>query len=491
MRLFTEKIKTRFSNCTALQLQSFGLGFLCFVFLFVFRYQSVWHWDDVAYLKNIIRGLPSDLLLGRPGFMYPFIWLWFVIKNFNISFYFVEAVIRIAGIVFLSGAYVFLYRLLVVLRVSARVSFLTVLFLLTELSFSIISSRATDTPLMYLALIASYYFFAQAHEQKSAKRLFVAALLFSYAFLTREPALFHFPFYVIMLFYYYRRGALFSFGKYLTSAALFTAVCISVPLIMLLYYGSYYTETLQYSIAKAYSPDLSDLLSKVQVFYDVQVNLILLPLGLGGVIVLIRQKGLQFFLGVIAAACVPLLFNLFFSGHALMTEPRLFLGYFFIVALGVAFFIDALASLIHGRRFKISAIVTACAVVSFVLVTRFLPQYNADLSRIAHLVNYYESIKPLLGKDTVIIIGDETLYVAYRAHADGKPSYFISPGWSWPTGQLVEIINNVLSKNLTVVYDPRSRTYQQKKREKDLDEMTATFNLMETQNGFVLVTRKK
>lgn len=491
MRSLSEKIKNRFSNCTALQWQSIALGLACFAFMFLIRYKGVWNWDDVAYLKNIVRGLPSDLLLGRPGFMYPFIWLWWIVKSFGVSFYFIEDTIRIAGIFFLTGAYVLLFRLMVALKFSTRVSLLTVLFLLSELSFSIISSRITDSAMMYLCIMASYYFFVRAHQTQNFKKLVLAAFFFAYAFLTREPALIHFPFYLVLLIYFYNTKETFRLKEYILAAALFLAVCIVPVILMSLYYGSYYTETLRFSSSSAYRIDVSDLLIKADTIVKTHVNYILLPVALAGLVILFKRSGWRFSCGLLATCLIPLTFIMFFPNNGLVMEPRLFMGFFFMVALGAAYLIDAVGPLIANNRYLKVAITTAAVVIMYVSGTRFLPQYRADIAQIQYLENYYESIKPLINKDVVIIIGEETLYVGYRGQVEGIGPYFISPGWSWPTGKLVEKLNKALSENLTVIYDPQGRKYLEAKRAKDLDEMAATFNLTETKNGFIQVTLKK
>jgi 4-amino-4-deoxy-L-arabinose transferase-like glycosyltransferase len=369
-------------------------------------------------------------------------------------------------------------------------SFLTVLFLLSEFSFSIISSRVTDSALMYLCLTASYYLFVRAHQEISFKKLLIAAALASYAFLTREPALFYFPFYLIFLLYFYRRDKLFSLKQYFAGAGLFLGLCLAVPGIMMLYYGSQYIDTLRFSSAHGYTPQLSGIVIKARYFWDAHVNLILLPVAVAGLAILWIRQGWRFVAGLISVCFVPLLIILLVSEEALMLEPRIFMGYFFVMAFGLAYLTDVVAQFIY-YTYRPFAIGAACIIFTYISAVRFLPDYRADLSKIQYLENYYESIKPLINKDVVIIIGEETLYVGYRGQADGIGPYFISPGWSWPTGKLVERLNKLLSENLTVIYDPRTRHYQAAKRSKDLDEMTETFTLTETKNGFIQVTLKK
>ncbi len=490
MRLLCDKIKNRLSNCTALQLLSWCLGFVCFALMFAFRYTDAWQWDDITYLRYILKGQPTDLLLGRPGFMFPYIWLWMFLHNlFEVQFLVIENLIRILNIVFLTLAYVLLFRLLVAVKVSLRIAALTVLFILSELSFSIISSRMSDSALMYMLVLASYLLFVLAHERQNSRYLIGASLLFAYAFLVREPALVYFPFYIVCLVDFYRQKKLFPLKKYLKSGFLFLTICVSVPLILLAVYGKLYMYNFKIS-APAYYFSISDLLQKFQLLWKSQINLTTFPLAILGLVLSIKSNGVRRLSGFVISGIASIPFFLPFAELELVVEPRLYMGLFFVVAFGLANLIDFVVKEISSLVFKTVLIATFSSAFMYISYLRFVPEYLSDLQQLSEQKKYYESIKPLLVPNATIIVGLETIYLDYRSTIDGVPIYFISPGWSWPTGKLIARVNKALSNGYIVIYDPKSRKTFRLKREKDLNEMEAAFKLTATKNGFVLVSSK-
>lgn len=490
MRSLANKIKTRLTNCTALQLQCTGLGLICFVFMFAIRYKSVWGWDDLSYLKNIYRGIPSDLLLGRPGFMYPFIAVWQIVKALGGSLYFVEDVIRFSNMIFLSAAYVYVFKILSTLKFSVRLSFLTVLILLSEFSFSIISSRIGDSALMYFCLAASYYYFLTAHENNSVKKLLLSAFLFGYAFLVREPALFYFPFFIIMTAYLKNQKKLFSLKQYIWATGVAFAICIVPITFIFLNDSTRFIANFLRSSASGYQVSAYSLWENIKVLSEQQINLMLLPAVVFGFICFFKKVGAKYASGFAACCLLPLTITLFVSDRGYLHEPRLFMGLFFLNSFCIAFLIESLTAQAIGPRQKKLVLAASVIAATFVSFARFIPQYRADLAELAVSERYYDSIKPLLGREVTLIIGKETLYVLYRGMADGVPPSIISPGWSWPTGRLVEVVKTLLLQKRTVIYDPNARSYMGEKRNRDLDELTASFNLVETTNGFVQVNSK-
>lgn len=490
MQSLLQKIKTRFNNCTALQLECVGLGLISFIFMFVIRYKGVWHWDDLTYLKNIYLGLPSELLLGRPGFMYPLIVIWHLVKNLGTSFYFIEDLIRFTNMIFLSAAYVYIFRILIALKFSKRFSFLTIVILLSEFSFSVVGSRVGDSALMYFCIAASYYYFLTAHETNNLKKLLLSAFLFGYAFLVREPALFYFPFFVILIAYFKSQKKLFSL-KYYIGAAGTAFVAAVVPIVlMFLNDRKRFVANLLHSSINGYQVSSSGLWENIVLLGEQQINFLLLPAVICGLILFFRRFGPKYTGGILICCLLPLAITFVVSNRDFLYEARLFFGLFFLNSFCIAFLIEAVATRVSDSRVKIVVLAALVGVATIISFTRFIPRYRSELAELSTSENYYEKIKPLLGRQVTLIIGRETYYVLYRGMADGVPPSIISPGWSWPTGSLVEVVNALLGRKMTVIYDPNSRDYMSAKRQKDLDEMTATFSLNETTNGFMQVNFK-
>ncbi len=459
--------------------------------MFAIRYTGPWHYDDIAYLRYLFDGLPINLLLGRPGFMFPLIWLWHILRDvFGAQFYFMEATIRMANISFLAFSYVLLFRILVAVQVPLRTAFLTVLFILSEFSFSVVSSRVTDTPMMFVFVFSSYLFFMAAHEQQKPRYLTISALLFAYSILVREPAVFYFPFFLVMMVSYYRKNKLFTLKKYIKDGLLFLAPLITAPALLLLFFTDIYIANFKISSPTYYFTTVG-LIHKFQIIWETQFNHITLPIALLGLAIFLKTQGWRRFLAFGVAAPFSILLFIFFAENELVEEARLFLGLFCFLSLGLAIFINYVTDKIPQTLFRRTVLCIACAIAMYISYIRFVPKYEDDLREMVRQEKYYERIKPVLtSPNSILILGDESTYVHYRTQADNIECFLIYPGMYWPTGRLVTWIKSLLAKNLVVIYDPEGRKAHRKKREPDLNEMAETFKLTPIENGFIQVSLK-
>ena len=462
------------------------LGLFCLIFLYGIRLPDTWNWDDFSYLLNIMLQRPSGLLLGRSGFTFPIEAIWYYTKPLGFSFSFVEEFIRHANIWILTLTYLLLFKILQYLKFSPFVSAICILLLLSELSFSTISSRVMDSPLMYLALVSSLYLFITSHNKQNKGMLYLSGFLCGYSLLIREPAVLYWPIFLVFFYLFKKENLLYTKKTYLLFFCIIALTSASGPLILYLMDGDEFINNFNHSFqnAKYFIPTtLSDILNT---FLNSHLNYYTLPIGILGLYLYAGKTEHKNKIFAIAILCLfPVILSFFILSVDAVKESRFFFTYFLLNALGQSFLVD------HLRKYYKNHFITFFIVLTLFIANfyRCIPEYLSEKNIVARQNNYYEKIRPLLSPDTVFILGYETQMVRYRGLLEGIRVRTISPGWSWPKGLLVEDIKSLILNNRKVIYDSNAADYNPE-RKADLEQMAQQFRLIEIYDGFYRIESK-
>lgn len=483
-----DKIKTSLEKCTALQIWTGLIFVICFIFFWVIR-QSTHEWDDFSYLSDILNGRHINILLGRTGYAFLFGALWKLQLALGIPGLTLDVLIRNFNILFLALSYSLIFRILIYFKISIKTAVLTILLLIAELSFSVVSSRVTDSALMYFSVLASYYAFLIAHERKSLKLLFTSAGLFGYAFLVRESALFFFWFFGIAIAYFQSRDLRFQRKKYLESFLVFLFIAISGPLFLVFNYQDTFVRQFKLSLLNGSFTDSLNIVGRLLLLCQSQINLITVVPAILGFIIFLRKAERFWLISFLLICLAPVFITISVVNGDALIEPRLYLGLFLTLAFFQANAVVYLSNFFKGRIKYILQIVIA-AILFGLSFERYWEQYQAEKKKAEQYNEYYSELKPFLVNEVVLILGSESAVVKYRAMSDGFNPVSISPGWSWPKGKLNQVIEDNLEVGRKVIYDPRSSAYRRVAREEDLKKMTERFQLQDIGSGFVGVRYK-
>lgn len=471
-----------------LKLWSWVVGISCFICFLFFRIPGSYVWDDLTYLMNIHDSRYSFFILGRPGFTLLFGLLWYFAKNLGLNFYSFEVFIQICNIAFLSLTYVYIFKLLNFFQAQIGTALLAIALLLSELSFTAISSRVIDSQLMYLMTAASYYYFLKSHENSNAKLLYTSAACAAYAFLAREPGAFFwilfFPFYL----FFRKQKMSFPTKNYLTFLALLILLSLSGPLYLYIMYREGYLKDISHSLTTTDYLRPIGFSNVVRIVFESQINLFTFPISIFGFYFLLKKHGTKWITGFLAVCLIPVLITVAILEDEALYESRFYFGLFIALAFFQAHLIEAL---FYKFKSRLKLAVGLCASVFFLTAyfsfTRSLDKYNFEKSETARLNFYYENLKPFLQNDVVTILGFESQYVKLRSKIDKLKVKVIMPGISWPKDRLVEELDAHLKNGKTVIYDSNTRRYLSSRRESDLKKMTDRFTLENLDGGFVKV----
>jgi len=391
-------------NLSPLEIYSCIIAVVAVFYISFFKFEGIWHLDDLTYTLWILSTKPYPLLLGRTGFCYPFIGLWLLLKNLGIAnFYFVESAILYLNLIFLTFSYVLTFRILVAVKVPLQVAFVAVLLVLSELSFSVLGSRYNDTPLMLLCVLGSYYTFILAHEKMSYRLLLGSALLYGYSILTREPAVFYGVFFLVTVFWFKKRKLNFSFRQYGISLALSVLVSVSGPLLLYLFYGSSFYNSVVSSLSIYMYDDTFE--SKLSFLWHSHVNLVFAAAASIGIYLMYRRMKVYWLLSFFAVTLIPILIFVIVGGNELIAESRFFFSLFLLLTVPVAFLVVKIPEYFNNQ--VASSVVLLALIFGFMYsgTNRYLPEYEKSLALSRKIKSNYARIASVLTGKPVLILG--------------------------------------------------------------------------------------
>lgn len=423
------------------------------------------HWDSYDYMKYILTGQRTSLMLGRP---------YFVLYNYGL--------VKLAALFGLPAAHAYLVVKFTVVLLSAVASGATYLFFreLVERRAALIAALLataspvyavysgmvmTEIPMLAFSYLGLWLYLVGLRRGR-APELFWGAASIGFAIGVREQALFVTP--LLLLLPLIRKRA--SWGLVILSWGVGLLVCCAGPAYLLVTDPGYW-PTMKKWLAfmdaekKRHPIDWSNLTIWAKWLVANQpLGTFVFPVGL--VQLVRRRRELPLATGFVALQ-TALLVSL--AGYQdLLYSPRYLMIAIPGLALGAALPLARWYESSRRQRWLVAAfsvVLAAVLSVSFIVTLPYRPVFSKARS-------YHERIASL-GPRSVFVVGQYCPYIGYLK-AVGYPRSWdvICAGWTWPRERLRSVIDAHLAAGQQVYIDLDAHLWYGPRLQQDLSYWT-------------------
>jgi len=478
------------------------LTLFSFILLYYFKKSFPVTWDDFRYIEKIYLHERSNLLLGRPGFVYFFMAIWDILRTlFNLSIFEFHHVVRLFNIAFGSLTVLFLYLTVKKIFKNDLIAMGSALIFLFSMDFIRFNSYIITEPMMLFFVILSFYFYTVAFEKKKPIYLYLSAFLFGYAFEVHEPALFFILFFPA--FYICKKDLkIFSSKNYLVFVAIMLITALSGPLLIYLNEGQGYIESIAHVLSMDKTLTLSSSINSFSPLFTEKVayayNLLRSDFGcpsllfaLLGAFVLLFKKRYKELLIVLSLFVPDIIFTFYANG----TTRYFISGYFALSMLASVFLFYLTAGICRSLNISKYRKHVFFLFLFVLLCFNFINFHNLWVNE-ANYTKHLESLglnltKNFPAENTVFLLGDEkSPLIDYYLVLSNSKQEVICSGWEWPSQKLNETIMNYLSENKTIVVDTNLSQFSIEEQREEMEQLISSYELENASMGLFIIKEK-